>query len=329
MRTPLISVVIPTYNAEAHIQETVRSVLSQDETDFELLIVDDASTDNTLKLVRAMRDPRIRIIAGKDNLGRVGNVNRSFDLAKGKYIARLDHDDLAMPDRLSKQAQVLESQADITVVGSQIAHFGMDNTVSDFPLDDARIKSRFIMGAAYLANPSAMFRSDFVQQHHLRFDPNLYIVDDLGFWFECALQGARFVNLPQVLTAYRIHGAMTSRNLDFSRLYQAKVRLYSRLLPRFFPALTGNDVQALLTLYEEPAPSLDAQTLTRIHKAAGVALSQVDEQLGLHSDDAKHWIVYKLNQLRGNLVSSGQMHADQFAPYDQVFYAGQQNLLLA
>jgi Glycosyl transferase family 2 len=151
-------------------------------------------------------------------------------LCRGEYIARIDHDDLAEPGRLRKQAEFLDANPSVTVVGSQIRLFGQEDSVTDFPLDDASIKGRFLQGAAYLANPSAMFRREFIQQHAIRYDPKLDIVDDLGFWFDCMLHGACFANLPEPLTAYRIHSSMTSKNLNGARLYDAKVRLYSGLL---------------------------------------------------------------------------------------------------
>jgi glycosyltransferase involved in cell wall biosynthesis len=277
---PQISVVIPTYNAAAYIVDTLRSLLGQD-ADFEVVIVDDASTDSTLALARALNDSRIRIFPLEQNQGRASNANRAFSLCRGEYIARIDHDDIACPDRLRKQAAFLDANPDITVLGTQIKHFGDDESVSEFPLDDAEIKARFLIGAAYIANPSVMFRRAFIERHCIRYDPNLSIVDDLGFWFECMLRGARFANLPEVLTLYRIHREMTSLNLDFERLYLAKVNLYTRVLPTFFPRLTGIDVRRLCTLYEVPHhPEANIEELIELYRAAGRALSFIDNRWG-------------------------------------------------
>lgn len=278
---PKISVVVPTYNAQKHIVETLQLLLRQDE-DFEILVLDDASTDSTLDLARGLNDPRIRFFPLERNQGRTENANRAFDLCRGDYIARIDHDDIAEPGRLRKQAAFLDANPDITVVGSQIRHFGEDDTVSRFPLDDGKIKAWFLVGAAYLANPSAMFRRDFIQRYRIRYDPNLYIVDDLGFWFDCALRGARFANLPEVLTAYRIHPGMASRSLRLGQLYDAKKRLLGRMLPAYFPRVTGEDVRNLCTLLDFPLkPEPDVATLVAIFRSAGVALSEIDGRLGV------------------------------------------------
>jgi glycosyltransferase involved in cell wall biosynthesis len=156
----------------------LKSLLNQD-ADFEILVLDDASTDDTLSLVRSLNDERIRIFPLEHNQGRPANANRGFDLCRGEYIARIDHDDLAEPGRLRKQADFLDANPDVTVVGSQIRLFGDEESITDFPLDDATIKGRFLLGAAYLANPSTMFRRAFIQKHAIRYDPNLDIVDAL------------------------------------------------------------------------------------------------------------------------------------------------------
>ena len=277
---PKISVVVPTYNASRYIVETLQSLLRQD-ADFEIVLVDDASRDDTLALARGLGDPRIRIFPLEHNQGRASNANRAFDLCEGEYIARIDHDDIAEPGRLRKQAEFLDAHPDIAVVGSQIRHFGDDDFVSDFPLDDANIKARFIIGCAYIANPSTMFRRDLVQTYAIRYDPMLDIVDDLDFWFHCMQSGARFANLPEPLTAYRIHGEMTSLNLDLVRLYEAKTRLYTRMLQAFYPRLTGRDLANVCTLYADPLElEMDMEAALALHRSVGVAISEIDLRWG-------------------------------------------------
>ncbi|BBU30146.1 hypothetical protein BTHE68_38800 [Burkholderia sp. THE68] len=277
---PKISVVIPTYNAQKYIVETLHSLLRQD-ADFEILVLDDASTDSTLDLVRGLNDPRIRLFPLENNVGRPANANRAFNLCRGEYIARIDHDDIAEPERLSKQAAFLDANPDVTVVGSQIRHFGEEDMTSEFPLDDANIKARFVTGAAYIANPSTVFRRDFVQQHELRYDPNLDVVDDLGFWFDCMLHGARFANLPEALTSYRIHSGMTSLNLNLQKLHSAKIRLYSRILPTFYPRMTGHDVANVCRLYAWPLEiDMSLDDVLALHRSMGVAISEIDLRWG-------------------------------------------------
>ncbi|SAL60937.1 glycosyl transferase family 2 [Caballeronia arvi] len=298
---PKVSVVVPTFNAQEHIVETLQSLLRQD-ADFEILVLDDASTDSTLDLVRSLSDPRIRIFPLEQNQGRPANANRAFDLCRGEYIARIDHDDIAEPGRLSKQAGFLDAHPDVTVIGTQIRHFDEDDFLSEFPLDDASIKARFVIACAYIANPSTMFRREFVQRHGIRYDPNLDIVDDLGFWFDCMLCGARFANLPEALTRYRIHRGMTSLNLDRLALYKAKIRLYARILPAFFPRVTGHDVANLCMLHAHPLESgLDMNGALALHRSVGVAISEIDLRWGANPAQLEGGLLGLLHQASGQL----------------------------
>lgn len=318
---PKVSVVIPTFNSHLNIQAALNSILTQQDVDFEVLILDDASTDNTLDLIRAVGDSRVKIYRHESNQGRIVNANRAFDLARGEYIARLDHDDLAAPERLLHQARFLDEHHDVMVVGSQIRHFGLEDGRSNFPLDDGRIKARFVSGYAYLANPSVMFRRDFVQRHALRYDPNLYITDDLGFWFDCLLLGARFANLPGALTSYRIHGGMTSFNLNPTLLDRGKERLYARMLPAFFPQLSGHDIRHLMLLYKYKTDTpLAFETLSALHRAVAVALREVNQRWGLDVEETKSCLISLLNQRRTEWIHANHLDVNDVTALDRLFY---------
>ncbi|RZF30207.1 glycosyltransferase [Paraburkholderia sp. UYCP14C] len=319
---PKVSVIIPTFNAEKHIEETLDSILSQSDCDFEVLVIDDGSSDSTVRLVTSIADSRVRLHTNVINHGLPGTMNLAMSLAKGEYIARLDHDDLALPQRLAAQASFLDDNRDITVVGTQIQHFGMDDTMSDFPLDDARIKARFLGGAAYLANPSAMWRADFVRSNRIAYDANLYVVDDLGFWFDCMLYGAKFANLPDVLLRYRIHAAMTSLRLDANRLFRSKCRLYERLLPMYFPRLDGPSCASLLDLYHVGWGTHEITALHEQHRAAGLALREVGTAFGQNPMEVKNQLLGLLNGKRQALLEVGKLSAADTAELDQSFYAG-------
>jgi glycosyltransferase involved in cell wall biosynthesis len=278
---PKISVLIPTYNAAAFLAETLDSILGQTEPDFELIILDDHSTDGTPDIVQGARDPRIRLHVNEVNLGLPTNINIGVAMARGAYVARLDHDDVAVPDRLRLQSAFLDQNPDVVVLGGQVEHFQDSTGIAEFPLEDAGIKARLLHGGNWMANTTTMFRLDFVRRHWLCYDPNLYTNDDLGFIFDCMSVGGRFANLPEVLTRYRIHPGMTSMNMAYERYVETKLRLYRRLLPAYFPAITGVECECLLDLYrfKNVAPS-DIASLSRLFHAAGRALAHVSESRG-------------------------------------------------
>ena len=296
---PLLSVVLPTFNSGEFLIETLQSLQAQTFTDFELLVMDDASTDGTWERVAAFDDPRIRLHRNACNLGLPTNMNIAMAMARGTYLARVDHDDCATPDRFAKQVAFLQSNPSVTVVGSQLEHFQDQAGVTGLPLDDATIKARMVEGYDYLANQSTTGRLDFYRAHGLQFDPNLYAVDDLGFWVDCMLHGARFANLPEPLTRYRIHPGMTSRTLPRDRLYASKDRIYRRLLPLVFPRLRGRECEQLLTLYRNPGDM--PQTLAHLvdlHRAAHSALSEVDTRWGQSAGECQQSILNLLNHAR-------------------------------
>ncbi|WP_164546766.1 MULTISPECIES: glycosyltransferase [unclassified Variovorax] len=317
---PLLSVVLPTYNSGELVIETLQSLLAQTFTDFELLVMDDASSDGTWERLGGFDDPRIRLHRNACNVGLPTNMNIAMAMAKGKYLARVDHDDCAMPERFARQVDFLEKNPDITVVGSQLEHFQDEAGITGLPLDDATIKARMVEGFDYLANQSTLGRLDFYRAHALRYDPNLYVVDDLGFWMDCMLHGARFANLPEALTRYRIHPNMTSRTLRLDRLYASKDRIYRRFLPLLFPRLQGQDCEYLLTLYRsaEDMPQTLAH-MVALHRAARNALSEIDTRWGQSASACRESIVNLLNHARQGFEARGILGAGHAAVLDLIF----------
>ena len=112
MKNPLVSILMPVYNSEKYLREAIKSILNQTFTNFELIIINDGSTDNSLKIIKSFKDNRIKIIKNKGNLGLIKTLNKGIDLAQGKYIARMDADDIAMPKRLEKQIAFFNENPD-------------------------------------------------------------------------------------------------------------------------------------------------------------------------------------------------------------------------
>ena len=118
---PIASVLMPVYNGEAYLREAVESVLGQTETNIELVAVDDGSTDSSRAILRqfALQDPRVRVFE-EEHKGLVATLNRGLDVARARYICRLDADDIAMPDRIEKQVRFLDAHEDYVLVGGQV-----------------------------------------------------------------------------------------------------------------------------------------------------------------------------------------------------------------
>lgn len=118
MRSPTVSVLMPVYNGAKYLHEAVKSILDQTYADFEFLIVNDGSTDDSEKIILSFKDPRIVIIKNEINIGLINSLNKGLTIAKGKYIARMDADDVAMPQRLELQVKEFNTNPNAIVIGT-------------------------------------------------------------------------------------------------------------------------------------------------------------------------------------------------------------------
>ena len=200
---PKVTVLMTLYNKGPFVEEAMRSVLHGSFTDLELLIVDDASTDDGPARVRAMNDPRIRLLAGERNQGRAATANRGYDAAQGTYIAILDADDIAHPDRLARQVAFLDAHPEVGVCGAFAARFGAEEKIDRWPADDAACRARILFSDPVLYGVS-MFRTALVRDHGIRSRSDWTLPgEDYLFLLELG-RHARFANLQEVLLRYRI-----------------------------------------------------------------------------------------------------------------------------
>lgn len=197
-----VSVVLPVYNVEAFIQDTIESLLRQTFRDFELLVLDDCSTDATVEQVRAIQDDRIRLILNPRNLGRAGTDNASLAHAQGKYIAKMDGDDLCHPTRLARQVTYLDAHPDINVVGSFMQNFGGSTYLNRYPITpaDSQVLTLFTLPTG---NPSAMLRASVFWEQGLRYDATLRQSEDYDFCVRYIRQ-LRIATIPEPLVQYRV-----------------------------------------------------------------------------------------------------------------------------
>ncbi len=205
---PLISVVLPVYNCEEHICEAIESILSQTFSDFELIIIDDGSTDKTLKNVQAIAngDERIRLIT-RPNRGLVASLNQGIDIARGVWIARMDADDIALPNRFERQLEWL-LQTSAQMCGSWVRRFGSsDKRVVRLPQSDEAIKVEMLFSCPF-AHPTMMIKTSILQA--MKYDSKWNSVEDYELWTRAAIAGTIMTNVPEVLLLYRVHKSQIS-----------------------------------------------------------------------------------------------------------------------
>jgi len=202
-KIPAISVIMSVYNCEQYLQESVESILDQTFHDFEFIIIDDCSTDNSLKLLERYRDKdeRIILLRNSENIGLTKSLNLMLEIAQGKYIARMDADDISMPERFSKQYEFMENNPEIGVLGTNIRYFGNYNADSDLPTRDKNIKAELLFRDVIM-HPTVMIRRSVIDENKLRYDEDFRISQDYDLWCRM-ISLTEFANLPDLLLKYR------------------------------------------------------------------------------------------------------------------------------
>ena len=175
---PLVSVVMPVYNAQKYLNKAIDSILAQTYKDFEFIIINDGSTDNSLQIIKKYqkKDKRI-IVKNKKNKGIVAALNDGIKLSRGKYLARMDADDISLPSRFEVQVNFMEKNSKIGVCGTWVEVFGEinKNYLLKFPINNELLKIRLLFSVPF-AHPSIMMRRDLVVQYNLQYNKKYDLV---------------------------------------------------------------------------------------------------------------------------------------------------------
>jgi glycosyltransferase involved in cell wall biosynthesis len=186
-------------------------------------------------------------------MGAAAATNFGHHLSKGKYVAHMDADDIALPNRLELQASFLEKYRGVDVVGGKMEVFGAKSYVAYAPASDGEIKANLLIGAGNIYNPTAMFRHSFMKEKHLTCNQSLKTFD-WDFWVQAMLRGARFANLGEIVVHYRAHEEQISKDMSRFRSELAETRL--SVLQLFYPSLTVEEriiVEPLLQTVNPPS----------------------------------------------------------------------------
>lgn len=213
---PLVSVLLPVYNAQDTVVEAIQSILSQTYTYFELVVINDGSTDATRERILSVRDDRIRYYENEGNQGLVYTLNRGIDLCRGKYIARMDADDISLPTRFEKQVEVMEKSPNIIVCGTDISFFGDPKRVKRaragyICFSSPDVFRKILIIVIGFAHSAVMMRKSILDKYHLRYDADYPCAEDYKFWMDLAPYGD-FYNIPEKLLMYRFSATQITRS---------------------------------------------------------------------------------------------------------------------
>lgn len=210
---PRVTVLMPVYNGKKYLKESIGSILNQTFEDFELIIVNDGSTDESEAVIMEYHDPRINYVKNEKNLGLIETLNKGLDMAKGAYVARMDQDDISLSMRLEKQFQYMEKNIDVGVCGSWIRLTGkaLPITIKN-PIEHEDICCHSLFMNP-LAHPTVMIRKKILEENNLKYG-QFKSAEDFELWHRCS-KICKLHNIPEVLLRYRITpGSITHSNKE-------------------------------------------------------------------------------------------------------------------
>ncbi|MBI3332745.1 MAG: glycosyltransferase [Candidatus Omnitrophica bacterium] len=247
---PRVTVLMTVYNGMPYLKEAIQSLLGQTFSDFELLIIDDASTDGSSACIESFRDPRIRLVRSRQNRGQADSLNQGLSLASSPYIARMDQDDVSLPDRLAAQVSFLDAHPDLAAAGSWLYWVdsnGRKTGVTGLRIEDFGSFLGILLGQATpVGHPTAMFRRE-VFAAVGTYDPAFAPCEDYELWCRIALRRYRAGMIPRPLLMLRLHDRQQSATKLTLQQEQAK-RAHLRLISAFLNGGRGEEVASLLRM---------------------------------------------------------------------------------
>lgn len=236
---PKVSVVMPVYNGEKYLAEAIRSILDQSFKDFELLVINDGSTDRTGDMLRSYTDPRIVILENETNLGLSKSFNKGIMASRGSYIARMDADDVAVPERFEKQMSFLAAHPEVDIVGSatwRIDGEGRRLGISRKALEPQALKWQSLFSTP-LFHPTVMGKASVFKENP--FDESLPSSEDYELWSRLIFEkNIKIANLPEPLLMYRAFPASFTQNLSPEKRANS-LNNSLRNIERYLPLTTG------------------------------------------------------------------------------------------
>lgn len=261
---PIVSVILPVFNADRYLGEAIESILTQTLSNFELLIVDDCSTDNSLAVARTYEsDPRVRVLANVENKGRSFSDNYGAEHTNGQYIAKMDADDIALPHRLQSQVDFLEKNPTVGLTSAFMRCFGESKILYNYPITADDVRS-FLLFNMPVANPAVMFRRTLLDEYGLRYDDT--IQDTFGEDYEFIARAAQVVsiaNQPEVLLNYRTLSQSVKADVHARRNAKSH-QIRERLLSWFGIPFTERELYVHNTISYYPF-TLEDISLVEVH----------------------------------------------------------------
>lgn len=214
--SPVISVLLPVFKTRKEwITDSINSILNQTYADFELLVLyEPVSGDGLYDYLKSISDSRIKVITLPEKYGLPRSLNKGIDLSRGKYIARMDADDISMPDRFAIQLKYMETHPQIDILGGVLQVMNTDRHLFNLLIDSEARKARMIFENAGVGHPSAFYRRESFERVHLRYDESMRGSEDYRLWVDAIINGLNIDSVSDVVLRYREHDNQASNILS-------------------------------------------------------------------------------------------------------------------
>lgn len=199
---PKLSILMPVYNSEITIKDTILSIVNQNHKDYEILIIDDYSNDNTINIIQEIKSNKIRVLKS-NRKGLVNALNTGIDYCDCEYIIRMDSDDISRQERLSVQEEILDKNKNIITVGSNIEFFCGSEGLSNYPITNKQCKD-FLLTSPCFAHPTVAIRRATLSKYNIKYKNEYQYAEDYKLWCDLAEYGS-FINISKPLLSYRVH----------------------------------------------------------------------------------------------------------------------------
>ena len=293
----MISVVMSVYNSENYLEEAILSILNQTYKNFEFIIINDGSTDRSLDIIEkyAKKDNRIKVIS-RENRGLIYSLNEGIKLSKGKYIVRMDSDDISLENRFQKQIEFMENNLDVGVCGTNIIAF--DDTkefISSFYQDDKMLKAETLFSSPF-AHPSVIIRKEIIEKYNLFYDEEFLFAEDLELWGRMA-KYTNFHNIKEPLLKYRIgHESITKKaDKNIGKRYKTLNKIFQKQLDMLGIKNSDNKLHFYLSVnHRVKANKIDKKELYHYFEKLTKANNQkkVFDKMSLNKVLGKRWLWY-------------------------------------
>ncbi len=233
---PIASFVMSTYNREKSIRGAMDSILNQTRKDFEVIVVNDGSTDSTAQILDeyAKKDPRVKVITNKKNQGLVAGLNKGLDAARGKYIIRMDDDDKSMPYRVERQVLAMEANPHIAIMGAGFAGENTPKKTKDPILTDPDEMELNMYFSSGLAHPTIIIRKSFLDENNIRYDEKYLYAEDCGLYKKVLEHGGKISSMHEgVLIFGYMKGLVKPKNYGYTQAESFKNLQKDKLAPFF------------------------------------------------------------------------------------------------